>query len=352
MVWFRYFLLLILLVGCGSDKDNPVGWDEDDLVEEDGEEGPSSVYSFGIRHDRTLAEYEAVARNGAPYNTSDYPNFAPVVAFSYGLEGEDTGDYVATGTLISPYWILTAGHNFFSSDEQDTPALPAGITVLLGADPNATPSVHAVAELVFYPSWLAQDDLMHSANDLCLVRLVEPITSVEPAVINTSFDEPIGSVSWFCGFGDYSGQEGQDPEAFSKRHAIQNTLDRKVEGIPSRSGGVDYYGGLLAFDFDAPDGSVNSLGDGLVNEDEALLGPGSSSAQALPFEGATVEGDSGGPLFVRINGVWTLAGVLSGGATDPIENHQDSSYGDISIFIRVATHAEWILSVTGLRSPS
>lgn len=349
MALFRLILLSALLTACGSDKDNLVGWDEDEELQG---EGSVTEYTFGIRHDRTLAEYEAIARNRAPYNTAEYPDFAPVVAFSYGNEGEDSGEFVATGTLISPHWILTAGHNFFSSDEQDSPALPAGITVLLGSDPNGPLSVHAVAELVFYPSWLEQDELMHSANDLCLVRLVEPITSVQPAVINTSLDEPIGSVAWFCGFGDYSGQEGQDPDALSKRHALQNTLDRKVAGIPSRGGGVEYLGGLLAFDFDAPDGTTNSLGDGLVNEDEALLGPGSSSAQALPFEGATVEGDSGGPLFVRINGVWTLAGVLSAGASDPIDDHRDSSYGDISIFIRVATHVEWILSVTGLRVAS
>ncbi|MGB0605959.1 MAG: S1 family peptidase [Candidatus Latescibacterota bacterium] len=352
MTWLKLLLISTLFIACGSDGDNPVSWDEEDVLDEAEEDVTSAVYTFGIRHDRTLAQYEAVARNVAPYNTADYPDFAPVVAFSYGSEAEDTGEYVATGTLISPHWILTAGHNFFSSDEQEQPTQPTGITVLLGADPNTTPSVHSVAELVFYPSWIEQDELMYSANDLCLVRLAEPITSVEPAVVNTSLDEPIGSVSWFCGFGDYSEQEGQDPDALSKRHALQNTLDRKVDGISSRSGGVEYFGGLLAFDFDAPDGTINSLGDGLVNEDEALLGPGNSGAQALPFEGATVEGDSGGPLFVRINGVWTLAGVLSGGATDPIENHRDSSYGDISIFIRVATHAEWILSVTGLRSPS
>lgn len=349
MAWLKLLLLSVLLTACGSDRENPVAWDEDETLE-DGE--TVAEYTFGIRHDRTLAEYEAIARNSAPYNTAEYPDFAPVVAFSYGNEGEDTGEYVATGTLISPHWILTAGHNFFSSDEQESPTLPAGITVLLGSDPNQPLSAHAVAELVFYPSWVEQDELMYSANDLCLVRLVDPINSVEPAVINTSLEEPIGSVAWFCGFGDYSGQEGQDADVLSERHALQNTLDRKVDGIPSRGGGVEYLGGLLAFDFDAPDGTVNSLGDELVNEDEALLGPGSSSAQALPFEGATVEGDSGGPLFVQINGVWTLAGVLSAGASDPIEDHRDSSYGDISIFIRVATHVEWILSVTGLRSPS
>ena len=347
MKWFKLLFISALFVACGSDGDNGVGWDEEDLIEEIEEDSIGADHAFGIRHDRTLAEYEAIACNSAPYNTADHPDFTPVVAFIYGSDG----DYSASGTLISLYWILTAGHNFFEAGEQDEPEQPATITVLLGADPNTPLSMHTVAELVFYPSWLEDDDWW-LGNDLCLVRLAEPITSVEPARINTSLDEHIGSISWICGFGDYSEQEGQDPDVLSKRHAMQNTLDRKVDDIPYVSGGVDYSGGLLAFDFDAPDGTINSLGDGLVNEEEALLGPGSSSAQALPFEGSTVEGDSGGPLLVRINGVWKLAGVLSGGASDPIEDHLDSTYGDISVFTRVATHAEWILSVTGLRSPS
>ncbi|MBN2892262.1 MAG: hypothetical protein JXL97_10365 [Bacteroidales bacterium] len=49
--------------------------------------------AYGIRHDKTLDEYEAVAANSSPYNTADYPDFSPVVMFSYSLDGSNYEDY-------------------------------------------------------------------------------------------------------------------------------------------------------------------------------------------------------------------------------------------------------------------
>ncbi|HAA14908.1 MAG TPA: trypsin, partial [Cytophagales bacterium] len=59
----------------------------------------------------------------------------------------------------------------------------------------------------------------------------------------------------------------------------------------------------------------------------------------------TVQGDSGGPLFVRNGDQWEVAGVLSGGASDPVPNWRDGDYGDISIYTRVSTAIDWINSV-------
>ena len=326
-------VLLLLFVGVSFMACNP------DPVD------PDFPETFGVRHDKALAEYESVATNQAPYNTADYPDFSSVVMFNYSLDGSDNRELLATGTLVHPEWILTAGHNFFDPQEQTSPALVGGIQVLAGNDPNNPSATYEVESLIFHPTYITSDGSYDLGNDLCLVKLKNPISNITPSTMHTTSTEPIGGVTWYCGYGDYSTQAGQDKDLFSKKHAVQNTLDRKVDGLTSGTGGNTFPGGLLAFDFDSPMGNVNSLGDDLVNTDEALLGAGDSDAAALDFEGTTVQGDSGGPLFVEIDGVWQLTGVLSGGADQPIDDHKDSSYGDISIFMRISTNKAWIESV-------
>lgn len=337
MTWFRFkggyfWFLLLSLAACTPDE------------ELESPDGPRTT--FGIRHDKTLEDYERIATNQAPYNSADYPDFSPVVSFTYSLDGSRNYDYVASGVLVAPNWILTAGHNFFTSDEQRSPAPIAGIVVNLGNDPDRPTQTKRVAELVFHPTWLSDDDVFGNANDFCLVRLAEPITGIKPATLNASAEEIIGSTVWFCGFGDYSRQPGQNPDDYSKKHALENILDRKVAGITSRTGAGDIYrGGLVAFDFDSPDGLVNTLGDDYISPDEPLLGGGTSEAFSRTWEGGTVEGDSGGPLFSNINNQWVVIGILSGGAAEPLRNYVDGDYGDISIFTRVSTSISWMRTV-------
>lgn len=327
MRYFKLLFILGLVVTLGSCIEDDPYYDAES--------------TFGIRHDRSLVDYEdAVASNSA-----ELPNFGAVVAFNYSLDGSDNFEYVASGALISDEWILTAGHNFYDSEEQNSPAPVEGIEVLIGNDPNNPDMVRDVAEIVLHPTWLAGDQEFKFGNDFCLVRLSQPVNGVTPVELNSSKSESIGSTVWYCGFGDYSSTAGQNQDLYSKKHAYENLLDRVLSVDGTSVGGQSYSGGLLAYDFDDPEGIVNSLGDSIVYEDEAILGEGTSKSGALDLEAATVAGDSGGPLFIKIGGDWKLAGVLHGGAYEPIRNHKDSDYGDISIFMRVSSAIDWINSV-------
>lgn len=333
---FSAIILLALIVSCG-DIDEPTF---DSIIDED--------ETFGIRGDLTLRDYEQIGNNAPPFNTSEYPDFSSVVSFAYSLDGSDEFDYSASGVLISPEWILTAGHNFFVSDDQNSPAPVSGIVVVLGNDPNDFSKEVEIESLTFFPTWLEDDAVYGNANDLCLVKLKSPINSITPAKLLKEPSEQIGSITWAAGFGDYSQQPGQDPEAYSLRHATSNTLDRAASGISSTSSSGTFTGGLLAFDFDSPSGTINSLGDDYISDDEPLLGTGTSSPIPVTYEGSAVEGDSGGPLFLQIGNEWLVAGILSGSIGEPFIGHQPNSYGEIDVFIRVSLAYDWIQDVTGL----
>ncbi len=193
-------------------------------------------------------------------------------------------------------------------------------------------------------TWVATGGDIFGGNDLCLLKLSDPITNVTPVSLFTNNSAQIGSQVWVSGFGDYSQQTGQDPDADSKKHAYHNVLDRKTDDKPSTINGTTYSGGHLAYDFDNPSGTVNTLGDAnnTIDEMDLFPGGGKSSSELLDFEAGSVTGDSGGPIFIKDGDVWKVAGVLSGGTQDPIPGHVTSGYGDISLFTRTFPMLTWI----------
>ncbi|ANQ51696.1 trypsin-like serine protease [Flammeovirga sp. MY04] len=321
-------LSFFVFISCDDNETN-----DPDPVEEN---------TFGIRHDKELSEYESLAATVSPEN----PDFRTVVQFKYSLDGTDEYDYTASGVVIDEEWILTAGHNFYDKSEQSNPAPVSGITIRVGNDPNNPDTTYTVESIYIHPTWLNWDQNYSDANDLCLVKVSSAIADITPAQLFTDKTETLGNKVWICGFGDYSKLEGQDKTMDSKKHAMENVLDRLQEGLETSVNGVTYSGGLVAFDFDNPGKTINSLGDDIVNADEKILGEGTSDPEPMEYEATTVSGDSGGPLFLKdTDGAWKVSGILGGGASNVFEGHVDGSYGDISIYTRVSTSYDWISSV-------
>ncbi len=357
IVLIKIYVLSVLIFSCSLENIDP----DDQFIDTNGIQNPSqgmgfgvyaptplgkisaSPQTFGIRNDRKLSEYETIATNVSPYNIDDFPDFKSVV-FIQVTERKDI--FMGSGVLVHPKWILTAAHNFILPEESKIlPALPK-IRILVGNDPNKPIKTLSVAEIIVHPHWINSDGGFEKGTDLALVRLSEAITDIKPSAINYDITgEKDKSFTWACGFGDYSQQAGQNKDDFSKKHAMVNVLDRITNDLKTIVNGKSYNGGLLAFDFDAPDGKYNTLGDNIVNDQEKELGKGNSAPEALEMEGSTVSGDSGGPIFIKIQGVWTVCGVLHGGIDNVAAGLKDSSFGDISVYCRTASAKDWLQSV-------
>lgn len=303
---------------------------------------PSGI--FGIRGDLNLADYEKIASNVSPYQAgTTYPDFGSVVFIKVT---EKSDEFIGSGVLIAPNWVLTASHNFYFPGEDKTPKTASQVKVSIGNDPNNPQATYSVEQIILHPTWSDGDGGFERGNDICLVKLTKNVAEVSPATINFTAASPkLNDKIWFAGFGDYSSTAGQNANLYSKKHALENILDRKVDGLTSKKNNTSYEGGLLAFDFDSPDGSFNTLGDAIINLQEKALGNGTSSATALAFEGTTVQGDSGGPLFAFTDNKWVLIGILHGGIDDVAPNVKDAAYGDISVFTQTASHVSWIKSI-------
>lgn len=199
--------------------------------------------------------------------------------------------WIGSGTLISPTWVLTAGHV---------------------ADPSATTFVSPAG------SASITNKYAYGVGDIGLVQLATPITSQDPIRL---YDVGL--------FGIEDGQ------------------DAMIAGAGSAGTGLTGQLGGTAGTFRAAETYVYANADAWGwGSNQLLTWFRSPTGGAADLEGGSAQGDSGGGLFLNVGGQWSIAGVLSqawwgGGGGDTI-----GKYDTGGVFVRSGTDPllDWILS--------
>lgn len=244
----------------------------------------------------------------------------PASAFSALVDMPGEGH----GVLIAPRWVVTAAH-----------AAPMQMQGMDG-DVSINGVARKVKRVITHPGYkkvpdqlikevLATGDLtklhafLDSSDDVALVELASPVTDVTPIPLYRGNRE-VGMTAELVGKGATgNGTNGQDPHS-SHRTVLRHAFN-VIVGDDTR---------FVWYRFDEP-------------------------PSALPLEGITGSGDSGGPLFIGEGSSRQLVGLASWSKYPP--DHPflktwtpdrplvEGLYGEIVHAVRVSSYIPWIEGV-------
>eukprot|EP00435_Cladocopium_sp_Y103_P078028 s1_g1767.t1 len=253
--------------------------------------------------------------------------------------GTGTGvDNQCTATLINSRTLLTAAH-CFSIDTPPTFSYNfttlGNLRITFAAD-SVDGDPLEVSGVIAHEGYDGD-----STNDIALIALDRPVLTIDPITLTTSAPQ-VGDVVHVVGFG-LSGAAGRDvvvdngnglefQNADNRRRVSYNYVDF-VGDIPGQ-------GNLIVFDFDDPS----------APEDFDIgMGVPVSSTPVHPLEGASAGGDSGGPMFLRLqDGSIVQVGVSQGG--EDVNDTGDGNYTSLTTYTNVAAYLDWIVSNSFLRN--
>jgi len=245
-------------------------------------------------------------------------------------------DPAGSCVFIGGRYVVSAAHCFMVKDYQPVKFRFGGEVTkgYLATDPHPDEASnykielngrkYRIKKITIHPVYLA-----HGASgdaDIAVLTLAEEVKGLQPAVLNTSFDER-NSVATGVGYGGSllaEGQEEADPGE-RVRLAGTNVIDSvggfELNEIPTR----------LCMDFDHPLYSLpHNTGDTLPQN----------------LEYCTTGGDSGGGIFREVNGKWELLGIHSQIMIDVPLTVKHGYYGSRFYATRISAFYGWIDAVT------
>jgi chymotrypsin len=251
----------------------------------------STASAIVIRHDVDDSEYRVPA--------SEFPALVDMPGEGHGV-------------LIAPEWVVTAAHAITWQSEIKHVTLNGvsrDVERLVIHPGYKRPPEELLHNALATWDWTLFMVLLSSSDDIALIKLARPVADVLPVATFKGNDE-FGQIVKILGKGATgSGVTGYDPNS-SHRTELRRAYN-KVTSAHDR---------WFCYVFDRP-------------------------SEALPLEGGSGSGDSGGPVLVQTGEDWLLTGLTSWTAPQGAVRAPPGQYGQISCNIRLSHYKEWIESM-------
>jgi V8-like Glu-specific endopeptidase len=263
----------------------------------------------------------------------------------------NSNTYICSGTLISPWHVLTAGHAADFTGNGVADVLPGAITFHLNANGNNS-SIITASAITINPDFSGFANLSVN-DDLAIITLSERAPVGVP--IYNLYTETVtaGTTLTLVGYGwSGDGRNGFSVSpSFSVKRTGQNDADLfAINDEGATSGEINYFtddddptdtvNEAFVFDFDAPEGYIKS-GKSVPN-----LWGGTSLGNRV--ETTLGGGDSGGPSFVLVGSDYLIAGINTFSFTaisTPNKLFDAPHFGSGGGGMLVPAYADWINSV-------